>query len=289
MREYLKTSLPDVLSVRSIVTVFHRKFEVNEISHGESHDFPELLYVKEGAHCVMVDDVLYPLEAGQIIIYAPLSFHKLGAPSSALVDIVSFEADSELLSRLYNHVITLNSTGRELLSQIVTAGVAVFESGREVNGLRGMAPRSGTNDYELQLLKNRMELFLIDLLHTDESKNTVPEEANRNYKKEQFDLLHAYLCNHLSENLTLEKISADCKMSVSKLKRICYAWIGCAPITYLISLRLTEAKRLMRETSMNLTEIAESLGFESLQYFSRLFKKKTGMTPSAYAKSQLKQ
>ena len=44
MSEYLKTQLPDVLTVRSIVTVFHTIMQ-NRILSGEKHSFPELLYV----------------------------------------------------------------------------------------------------------------------------------------------------------------------------------------------------------------------------------------------------
>ena len=52
-----------------------------------------------------------------------------------------------------------------------------------------------------------------------------------------------------------------------------------------LDLKLKEAKRLIRESSLNFTEISELLGFNSLHYFSRLFKERVGMTPSEYARS----
>ena len=45
------------------------------------------------------------------------------------------------------------------------------------------------------------------------------------------------------------------------------------------------AKRMIKETSFNFTEISEKLGFSGVHYFSRLFKKHVGMTPSEYAKT----
>ena len=45
------------------------------------------------------------------------------------------------------------------------------------------------------------------------------------------------------------------------------------------------AKKMICDSSMSFTQIAERLGFGSVHYFSNLFKEKTGMTPSEYAKS----
>ena len=50
-------------------------------------------------------------------------------------------------------------------------------------------------------------------------------------------------------------------------------------------MKLKSAVTLIRERNLNFTEIAEVLGFSSVHYFSRLFKKKTGMTPSEYSSS----
>jgi AraC-like DNA-binding protein len=57
-------------------------------------------------------------------------------------------------------------------------------------------------------------------------------------------------------------------------------------ISFFNELKLDEAKRLIREGRLNFTEIADALGFTSLHYFSRLFKKKTGLSPSEYAKKE---
>jgi len=286
MKEYLKTTLPAILSVRSIVTVFHRTFE-NYVSEGESHDFPELLHVANGHHNVQVDDTLFELDPGEIIIYAPNAHHKSVKPSNATVDIISFESDAPDLAHFYNRVIVLNDSQRGLLAQIIAAGVDVFEYNREKDGLVGMMPRAGTSNYVLQQLKNQLELFFIALLQSEQENTETATASNRkNYQKEQFDALSAYLKARLGESLTLEQISRDCGMSSSTLKRLCKAHCGCAPIAYFVSLRLAEAKRMIRETSMNLTQIAECLGFQSVYHFSKLFKKKTGMTPSDYAKSE---
>jgi tRNA pseudouridine55 synthase len=60
-------------------------------------------------------------------------------------------------------------------------------------------------------------------------------------------------------------------------------YLGCG--AHLTALRIKEAKRLIREGKHSFSQIAENVGFESIHYFSTVFKKHTGMTPSDYARS----
>ena len=139
-------------------------------------------------------------------------------------------------------------------------------------------------------LKNLLELLLLDLLACTEPKTGKAAASNQdNYMQEQFDALTQYLQAHLDSNLTLEQISADCAVSVSRLKRLCRECCGQSPMAYFTALKIREAKRMIRETPLNFTQIAQALGFGSVHYFSRCFREKTGQTPSDYARSVLKQ
>jgi AraC-like DNA-binding protein len=57
---------------------------------------------------------------------------------------------------------------------------------------------------------------------------------------------------------------------------------GISPLGYVNALRATRAGGLLRDTNMNIAEIAERLGFENLSYFTRFFRKYRGKTPSEY-------
>ena len=56
-------------------------------------------------------------------------------------------------------------------------------------------------------------------------------------------------------------------------------------IEYITGLKMKEARRLMREGNKNMTEIAMELGFSSVHYFSRMFKKASGLSPTEYIKT----
>jgi AraC-like DNA-binding protein len=66
------------------------------------------------------------------------------------------------------------------------------------------------------------------------------------------------------------------------LCRIFRAVTGDSAVDYWIALKIREAKRLIREGNMNVTQIAEALGYSSIHHFSRMFKRVTGLSPTAY-------
>ena len=94
-----------------------------------------------------------------------------------------------------------------------------------------------------------------------------------------------YLAAHYSEALTLPSLAAALGISVSQLKRVFHEQIGQSMVRYLTALRIGEAKRLIREGNLTFTQIAERIGIESIYYFSNLFKKQTGMSPTEYEKT----
>jgi len=288
MAEYAKTFFSDFLSVKSIITVFHTDLKGTK-SLGESHNFWEFLYVDKGNHKVSVDNTIYSLEEGQMIVYAPLSFHIAPEHSEAKVNIVSFESTSDSMSYFSNRIITLSGKQRQILSRIMSIGEKCFEKISPDSGLKGMVPRKEAEASELQNLKNNLELLLIDMYEKNES--TSSKVRNSNYENQCtmiFETITKYFKNNVTNTLTLDEICRDCTISLSQLKRVCQTQCGMSPMSYFISLKLDEAKKMINESNMNFTQISEALGFTTLHYFSKLFKNKVGVSPSEYAKSVYK-
>ena len=108
MAKYIKNNISSEVSVTSVISVHHSVLTGRHLL-GEKHDFPELFFVEKGFHAVSVDGKQYDLSENQLIIFAPNSFHEDIPPSSATVCIVGFEEKSNILSSVYNRVITLNN------------------------------------------------------------------------------------------------------------------------------------------------------------------------------------
>lgn len=282
---FQRTVILPPLQVRSIVTVYHMTLTPQHHSD-ERHDFLELIYVEKGPHWIRVDGQELQLESGQAMLHAPYVRHQTARPSNATLSIVSFDADWRDRVDFFDQVLTLTTRQRQLLNRVVSEGLEVLDRAWVQQGKCGMAPHPGVSTFELQQLRLQLELLLIDLLLSGSGPEEEKRPSNRaNYKREQFDRLTDYLKSHLGDNLSLEQISRHCGMSPSVLKRLCQEQCGCAPMAYFLSMKIVRAKRLIRESSLTFTQIAEELGFHTVQYFSKRFRAATGMTPSDYARS----
>ncbi|MBE6651758.1 MAG: helix-turn-helix transcriptional regulator [Ruminococcaceae bacterium] len=94
---------------------------------------------------------------------------------------------------------------------------------------------------------------------------------------------------YIDENFNLPEFSITLlaeriEMSEVYLRKLFRAQYGISPSKYLISVRLKNAKKLMKYPFLTLEECALQSGFSSLQYFCRLFKKETGISPGKYRK-----
>ena len=85
--------------------------------------------------------------------------------------------------------------------------------------------------------------------------------------------------------LTIETICRDNLTGRSQLQKIFRNAHGCGVIDFFTRMKIDAARQLIRNNQLNFTEIADRLGYNSVHYFSRQFKKLTGMTPSEYAVS----
>lgn len=96
-----------------------------------------------------------------------------------------------------------------------------------------------------------------------------------------------YMKEHLSEPISLKRLGKEFHLGQSRLKELFYSQTGKGILEYFKWLRIEEVKLLIREMQYNYTKIAEALGYSSIHYFSRDYKKMTGMSPSEYSKSDI--
>ncbi|WP_289370599.1 ABC transporter substrate-binding protein [Paenibacillus silvae] len=91
-----------------------------------------------------------------------------------------------------------------------------------------------------------------------------------------------YIQEYYAEPLTRETLAHTFHYSGAYLSKCFKRETGTSIIDYLISVRVTKAKKLLLQTSLSLQEIAASVGYPDVSYFIRIFKKHTGITPKQY-------
>ncbi len=95
--------------------------------------------------------------------------------------------------------------------------------------------------------------------------------------------IRAYISENFHSNITVNEIANHFHFTVSYLVKIFRVATGQTPLQYLIYLRINEAKRLlMQRSDLSVSEIGQAVGYDDPHYFSRIFKKQTGISPSAY-------
>lgn len=96
-----------------------------------------------------------------------------------------------------------------------------------------------------------------------------------------------YIHLHYREPIRVDHISAAATVSKSEAQRCFHKLIHTTPNNYLIEYRLGEAHRLLLSSSKSISDIALDVGFESLSYFDRMYKKKYGASPKQIRKQNL--
>ena len=102
----------------------------------------------------------------------------------------------------------------------------------------------------------------------------------RNFMKN----LNAFLMEHLSEDLSIERLMDEFHISRNKLYESTQKYLGTGIAEHIKKLRIEEAQRLLKETDLKIVQISDRVGFADYNYFCRVFKAETGMPAKQYRK-----
>ena len=134
-------------------------------------------------------------------------------------------------------------------------------------------------DYE-ELLVTYLQQLLI-LIHR--AINSKPRNKKHALMQEM-DAAVRYFHENYINPISIEAYAAENHMSVSWFIRSFKEYTESTPAQYLLSIRISNAQTLLETTSYNITEIAEIVGYDNPLYFSRIFKKQNGISPSDFRK-----
>jgi len=125
-------------------------------------------------------------------------------------------------------------------------------------------------------------LFIHDLL-----EHEIAEERGRKIASEEaVHYLMRFMETDYRDNITLNTLTHLVHLNTSYLIRLFHRVTGMSPLGYLQELRMSAAKSLLLMTTMSIQEVADAVGYQSIHYFSRLFKKKYGKSPTQWRKSE---
>lgn len=98
----------------------------------------------------------------------------------------------------------------------------------------------------------------------------------------ELDQAIRYFTEHYQEPVQIEEYAASLHKTAGWFIRSFRLYTGVTPMQYIISVRMANAQNLLQSSEYNITEIAAMVGYDNPLYFSRLFKRQTGISPSEY-------
>ncbi|MBE7720234.1 MAG: AraC family transcriptional regulator [Lacrimispora celerecrescens] len=290
---YCSTPLNIEFDIREIITVHYFEYMKDFVFSGESHDFWEFLYVDKGEIIVQANHSFYQLKAGDVIFHKPNEFHALSASGNKAPNLVavSFRCTSESMRFFEEKTCFLNQEERFLISRIIAEARQAFSTPLHIPSVEKveLAPLPLFGAAQLILLY--LQIFLIHVKRNHFEEEGVPNHAvlteqmvlsaNSTHLEQIIQFMEFHICEHLSIKTICEEFS----ISRSTLHSLFHKEKNCGAIDYFNLMKIERSKEIMRDGNMNFTEIAYFLSYSSLQYFSKQFKKTTGMSPLEYFNS----
>ena len=248
------------------------------------HPFCELIYVDSGEVTVESGVFSGRLRKNELLIHPANERHALRCDAAApSLIIIGLECDSPHLSPFSTTPTTLSEALQRMLVEIVKEGRNVFLPPYDIPNRTDMAKREDFPFGADQLIRNLLECFLIKLIREREAP-PLGGGARLADGVRTGEILR-YLENNYLEKITLEELCFLFGTNKTTLTKDFRRLTGDTVMGHLANLRLRRAKSLLREGKHSITEIAEILGFSSVHYFTRFFRKHETMSPTEYASS----
>lgn len=223
-----------------------------------------LWYVKEGGLFLETRGERHEVEAGRLVFLAENVPFTAGVLSSPPV-MISINFDAKI-SYLY---------GQRWSDHLQVPVVYDYDMSR-IRPLveeMGEAPESAYHAlYQTARLYELLALML-------EQLNDPSDRAPR-FRDARVQLATEYVLSHLGEDVGLQELCELVELSPTHLRRLFVQETGQPPLAFIRQLKMMQARKWLMETNLRVSEIAYRLGFSDQNYFTRMYKKTTGVTPT---------
>lgn len=234
------------------------------------HNYTELFYIVGGQGQFSIDDELFPVSPDQLVIINPNIAHtEVSYGTHPLEYIVVGIEGLEL-------PVNGDNGGRFCVfsfpqdNQVLTCMQIILQE------MQAREPHHQT------LCQAYMEILVVQLMR--DTRFSAAEMPSEPVNSRQCAMVRRYIDNHYKEQLTLDLLAEKANVNKYYLSHVYKEAYGISPISYLISCRIQEGKRLLADTDLSLSQISGILGFSSASYFSQSFRKAERISPSEYRK-----
>lgn len=249
-----------------------KEFSSNYIYDEHLHESYEINYINQGRCMMTIEDKKVTLRQGECIILSPYYAHSfmVDASQKCCITQLSFKLN-EVSINLEELMIFKDKQPYFKIASCTD----VLES---MQSMYTYAHDKSYGTYNKLLLNVELQkLFIILSMHIEQMCLIGPK-----YEHTILESVLAYIHENYEQDIQLEALAKQHKMSSRYLRKIFMEHVGFNAMEYITMLRIEKAKDLLKNTSKPISHIAFQVGYNSFQYFSMHFKKKTRITPKDF-------
>jgi AraC-like DNA-binding protein/quercetin dioxygenase-like cupin family protein len=265
-------SLADVFRVVSFIPF--ERYEQHK------HMRIEMDYVKKGSCIIQLENESISFKENELIIILSNVSHSFQAGTDGCT-LMQLEFMPELFFQNVKEDATEDSKAL-FSSQAFSSDSRIIRIANNVRIMRAIerivTEMNTRNSYYRHLvILYYTELLLLIQRHMDE---TYLPLCNNEMMRKSID----YIRQNFKEEINIGDISAHSGISERYLRKIFTQYLNMSPLDYLTQIRINSAIEMLRITDMSIKEVCFQCGFQSPQYFSRIFKQQTGVSPKDITK-----
>lgn len=230
----------------------------------------QLLYIAAGQGHFFINGQERVVSAGNIIVYLP------GQPQ----EYVYYKDDK-------TDVYWVHFTGNDVERIIDYYNIRLSENIIYIGTSPDYQWLFGRIIQEMQLCRPRFEELISLLLRNIFiliSRNLIGANRADNSLENEVELAMHYFRENYRSEINVEDYALSRGMSASNFYRVFKQISGSTPLQYILKLRLSNTQNLLENSNLTIAEIASAVGYENPLYFSRVFHKHIGVSPSEYRK-----
>lgn len=260
--------------------------------HMHSNEFWEITYVYEGYGSIHTKENSEIVKAGGIVLIKPNTEYAIASPPdkadipARLCRIIFTQNYFEKLKSEYGDIFKFQDY--KLYNMIINTDCAIVrlsdDDAQNIYKIMWLAAHE-YNHYKTgseKIINNSMLNLLICATRLYEYQiNDIPPTISTNKSLEE---LKKYIRANFAYNLTLDFLASQVHLSREHLSRSFKQYTGQTISEYLLDVRMTRAKQMLRNPKNAITDIGAYCGYNTIGNFQRAFKKYTGMSPSEYRK-----
>lgn len=263
------TDITPNLNINNIHTLFYHEKERGFSFKGERHSFWELTYVDKGYMYNVLNDKVFKLSQGDLMITTPNTYHSQHTDENVSVCYItiSFEMDYANNSIFINEIFKTDSDIKALLKKLL------FEKENPII-------------YSQDLILAYLKEIIILLIRSKELERMINRSDKSVVSSVENDIVEQaknYIRKNIYKNPSVSMTAKSIPVSPGYLSTIFKKHTGLTVVKYIRNEKLECAKDYLRQGKYSVTQVSQLLSFSSVHYFSKQFKSEFGITPSEYA------